>query len=306
MPSILNHSVELRHLLYFRAIAEHGSFTRAASVIGLRQPTLSQQIGQMEKALGVPLFDRARSRCRLTSAGEMLLPYVRRVLAEMDNLRSSLDDLSELRRGSLTLAVLPALNHRLLPTTLARFHQEYSGIQIRIHEMSVDDMERAVVSGTVELGLGMTPPAEPSLRAQTLFTEELMAVVPALDPLAEGESLTIDDIRTRPLLAPPPGYGTRTMLLKAFAKARRAPHFALELSSIDVLLSMVESGGGVGIVPASALWGRPAGDYATLRIVRPSMTRGIGFLTLHGAHTRPASAAFIAIAKSVAKSLAPD
>ena len=100
MPSILNHTVELRHLLYFQAVAEHGSFTRAAAVIGLRQPTLSQQIHQMEKLLGVTLFDRARRRCRLTSAGDMLLPYVRRVLAEMDNLRSSLDDLSELNLNS--------------------------------------------------------------------------------------------------------------------------------------------------------------------------------------------------------------
>lgn len=306
MPSILNHSVELRHLLYFQAVADHGSFTRAASVIGLRQPTLSQQIQQMEKALGVPLFDRARSRCRLTSAGEMLLPYVRRVLAEMENLRSSLDDLSELRRGSLTLGVLPSLNHRLLPETLARFHQEYSGIHIKILEMSVDDMERAVVTGTVELGIGVIPPAEPSLRTQTLFTEELMAVVPALDPLAEQTSVTIDDIRGRPLLAPPPGYGTRTMLLKAFSRARRVPGFALELSSVDVLLRMVESGGGVGIVPASTLWDRPPGDYAALRLVRPTLSRGIGFLTLHGAHTRPAAAAFIAIAKTVAKSLPPD
>ncbi len=306
MPSILNHSVELRHLLYFQAVAEHGSFSRAAAVIGLKQPTLSQQIQQMEKALGVPLFDRARSRCQLTPAGEMLLPYVRRVLAEMENLRSSLDDMSELRRGSLTIAVLPSLTHRLLPRALTRFHQEYSGIHIKILEMSVDDMERAVVSGTVELGIGMVPPAEMSLRTQPLYTEELMAVVPALDPLSEQASVTIDDIRTRPLLAPPPGYGTRTLLLKAFAKARRAPSFALELSSVDVLLQMVESGGGVGIVPASALWGRPEGDYVALRIVRPTLARQIGFLTLHGAHSRPAAAAFIPIVAAVAKSLSRE
>jgi DNA-binding transcriptional LysR family regulator len=303
MPSILNHAVELRHLLYFQAVAEHGSFTRAASVIGLRQPTLSQQIHQMEKALGVPLFDRARRRCRLTSAGEMLLPYVRRVLSEMENLRSSLDDLSELRRGSLSIAVLPSVTHRLLPLALARFHQEYSGIQIKILELSVDDMERALISGTVELGIGVVPPAETSLRGQVLFSEELMAVVPALDPLADEPSVNLEDLRDRPLLAPPPGYGTRTLLLKAFAKTRRAPQFALELSSVDVLLQMVESGGGAGIVPASALWGRPSRDYVALRITRPALKRQIGLLTLHGAHTRPAAEVFIPIIKAVAKSL---
>jgi len=304
MPSILNHSVELRHLLYFQAVAEHGSFTRAAAVIGLRQPTLSHQINQMEKALGVPLFDRARRRCRLTSAGEMLLPYVRRVLAEMENLRSSLDDLSELRRGSLTMAVLPSVTHRLLPLALEKFRESYAGIHVRILEMSVDDMERALARGTVELGIGYLPPAETSLRGQFLYTEELMCVVAPSDAWARLATVTMDELSKRALLAPPPGYGMRTLLLKAFSKVRRAPHFALELSSVDMLLHMVAAGGGTGIVPASALWGRTSGDYVALNVTRPSLRRQIGFLTLHGAHTRPAAEAFIPIVKAVAKSLA--
>ncbi|CAM2871496.1 LysR substrate-binding domain-containing protein [Rariglobus hedericola] len=303
MPSILNHAVELRHLLYFQALAQHGSFTRAAAVIGLRQPTLSQQIHQMEKALGVPLFDRARRRCRLTSAGEMLLPYVRRVLAEMENLRSSLDDLSDLKRGSLTVAVLPSVTHQLLPLALEKFHEDYSGIQVRILEMSVDEMERALVMGTVELGIGHTPPAETSLRHQSLYAEELVAVVATSDRLARRESATMEEISTRPLLVPPPGYGTRTLLLKAFAKVRRTPNFALELSSVDMLLHMVAAGSGLGIVPSSALWGRVAKDYAVVRIIRPTPKRQIGFLTLHGVHTRPAAEAFIPIVRAVAKNL---
>lgn len=307
MQSILNHTVELRHLLYFNAVSEHGSFTRAASVIGLRQPTLSQQIHQMEKALGVSLFDRSRKRCRLTSAGEMLLPYVKRVLAEMENLRSSLDDLSGLQRGALTVAVLPSLTHRLLPLALAKFHEDYAGIQIKIREMSVDEMERALVLGTVELGIGYTPPAETSLRSQSLFTEELVAVIATKDPLAKQASVTLEEISGRPLLVPPAGFGTRTLLLKAFAKARRSPHFALELSSVDMLLHMIAAGGTkhrVGIVPASALWERPSGNYVVVRITRPTLRRQIGFLTLHGVHTRPAAEAFIPIVRSVAKSLA--
>jgi len=306
MPSILNHAVELRHLLYFQAVAQQGSFTRAAAVIGLRQPTLSQQIHQMEKALGVPLFDRARRRCRLTPAGEILLPYVRRVLGEMENLRSSLDDLSKLKRGSLTVAVLPSVTHRLLPLALEKFREGYAGIRIKLLEMSVDDMERALVAGTVELGIGCVPPAETSLRGQSLYPEELVAVVRADDPLARHASVTVEELALRPLLAPPPGYGTRTLLLKAFAKVRRPPQLALELSSVDMLLHMVAAGSGTGIVPASALWGRTDSPktYAVLRITRPALRRQIGFLTSHGAHSRPAADAFIAIVKTVAKTLA--
>jgi LysR family cyn operon transcriptional activator len=222
----------------------------------------------------------------------------------MENLRSSLDDLSKLRRGSLTVAVLPSVTHRLLPLALEKFREGYGGIQIKLLEMSVDDMERALVTGTVEIGIGHVPPAETSLRGQSLYAEELVAVVAAADPQARTGVITVEELARRQLLAPPPGYGTRTLLLKAFAKARRTPHFALELSSVDVLLHMVAAGGGTGIVPASALWGRSAKNYAVLRITRPALRRQIGFLTMHGAHTRPAAEAFMTIVKTVAKSLA--
>jgi DNA-binding transcriptional LysR family regulator len=136
-----------------------------------------------------------------------------------------------------------------------------------------------------------------------LYGEELVAVVTTGDPLARQKVATAEEIAGRPLLAPPPGFGTRTLLLKAFAKARRTPTFSLELSSIDVLLRMVAAGGGTGIVPSSALWGRTAKDYAVVRLTRPAMKRQIGFLTPHGVHTRPAAEAFMPHMRAAVKSL---
>jgi LysR family cyn operon transcriptional activator len=169
--------------------------------------------------------------------------------------------------------------------------------------MSVDEMERALVLGTVELGIGHVPPSETSLRHQVIFNEELVAVVAATDPRAKQKGITSEELAAHPLLAPPPGYGTRTLLLKAFAKARRSPSFALELSSVEMLLRMVASGGGTGIVPASALWERASKDYAVMRITRPTLKRQIGFLTSHGVHTRPAAEAFMPFVRTVAKSM---
>lgn len=313
MPSILNDSVEFRHLLYFRAVAEAGSFTRAAAIIGLRQPTLSQQIRQLEDELGAPLFHRARRMCRLTPAGEMLLPYARRVLGEMENLRQSLDDLSGLKRGSLTVAALPVLSHRIMPLAVARFHAEHPDIRVRMLEMSVDDMEAALVQGTVEMGIGYMPPAAKSLRAQLLFQEELVALLRDDDPLvlAGGRGkkgsqargwTSMDELLRRPLIALPPGHGTRTMMLNAFASVRRVPRFSLETASVDVVLQVVRECGGPGIVPSSALWGRTDDELAgcaVLRVERPGLRRQVGFLNLSGVHTRPAAEAFIPIVQSV-------
>jgi DNA-binding transcriptional LysR family regulator len=318
MPSILKDLVELRHLRYFRAVAEVGSFSRAAALIGLRQPTLSQQIQQMEKALGVTLFSRTRRMCRLTPAGEMLMPYARRVLGEMADLRRSLDDLSGLRQGSLTVAVLPVLSYRVMPVVMARFQKLYPGIRVRLLEMSVDEMERALVVGTVEMGIGIIAPAEASLRGVPLFDEELVALVASGDVLARRATVAMEELAERPLIVAPAGYGTRTIILKACAQARRSPEFAVEASSVDVVFRTVAGGGGVGVLPETALWGRgpelkprAGGESGTgasagtackvVRIVRPTLRRKIGFLDVHGSQPRPAAEVFMPLVRAAVK-----
>jgi LysR family cyn operon transcriptional activator len=293
MASILNPTVELRHLIYFRTVAEEASFTRAAAVIGLRQPTLSHQIKQLEQALGVELFHRSRRQCRLTAAGEMLLPYARRVLGEMDALKRSLDDLSGLKRGSFALGVLPALAPRVLPAVVARFHAEHPGIRMRVVELSMDDMERDLTQGKIEVGLGVVPPAQQSLRGEALFTEEILALVGARDPLARRPEVTVEALAERPLALPPPGYGTRLLILNAFARARRVPKIAFESTSLDLLPPIVRGGTQVALVPALALGGDTPEGCKVLRITKPAMKRQIGVLTLQGAPPRPAAQAFL-------------
>ena len=305
MPSILDNSVELRHLRYFVAVANAGGFTRAAAIIGLKQPTLSHQIRQLETTVGAPLFHRARRLCRLTAAGELLLPYARRIISDMEDARRSLNDLSGLRRGTLALAALPVAAHYLLPKTLAQFRAEHPGIRVRALELSVDDMERALVRGEVELGLGFLPPSEGSLHAETLYEEELVAVVAAADPRAAQKTVTVSELATQSLATPPAGFGTRLLLLNAFAKARCSPQFAWELASLEALLRTVELGGGTGIVPASALWGRDSGGVAPLRIIRPTPRRQVGLLRVRGVHLSSAAEAFAGILKTMVRAATP-
>lgn len=293
MSSILNPTVELRHLIYFRAVAEEGGFTRAAALIGLRQPTLSHQIKQLEAALGVELFHRARRECRLTPAGEMLLPYARRVLAEMDALKRSLDDLSGLRRGTFSLGALPSLMGHVLPPVVARFRDEHPGIRMSVAELSMDDMERALTQGKIEIGVGVVPPSQASVRGQVLFTEELVALAAEGDALVKKEEVQLEALAARPLSLPPPGHGTRMLILNAFSRVRRVPNIAFEATSIDLAPQLVRAGGQVAILPASSLGGKTPARCRVLRITKPVIRRQIGVLSLQGAPLRPAVAAFV-------------
>jgi DNA-binding transcriptional LysR family regulator len=274
-------------------LAEARSFTRAAAAIGLSQPTLSHQIRQLETALGAELFQRSRTGCRLTALGESLLPYVRRVLGEMEALRQTLDDQSALRRGSLIVATLPVLAERVMPRALAAFHAAHPGIRVRVLEMSVDEMAHTLTTGRVEVCVAPMEAPGSLRRGELLFEEELVAVVPAGSATGNEGSISVAELAARPVIVPPPGFGTRTMILQAWAKARRSPSFALEVSSTEAVLQAVVRGGGIGIVPASALWGRWPDGWAVAQIVRPVLRRQIGVLYAQVGSSRPAADALI-------------
>ncbi len=293
MPSILDDSIELRHLRYFRAVAEVGNFTRAAAAIGLKQPTLSHQIRQLESALGSTLFERGRHACRLTAAGEVLLPHARRVLGEMAALRQSLDDESGMRRGSLTLAVLPVLAERVVAPAVSVFHRAYPGIQVKVLELSVDEMASALSTGAVDVCIGTLETSGTGFASQPLFEEELVAVVETR-ALRDGRtSLTVAELASFPVIVPPAGFGTRTLILNAWARARRSPIFALEANATEVVLQTVAAGGGVGIVPASALWGRNPVGWGAVRITRPVLRRQIGVFHAQVGNRRPSAQALM-------------
>jgi DNA-binding transcriptional LysR family regulator len=302
MPSILNDSVELRHLLYFRAVAEAGGFTRAAAEIGLTQPTLSQQIAQMERELGVELISRRNRECLLTPAGELVLQYARRIIGDMEALRRSLDDMSGLRRGSLSIAVLPVLAQRILPLALARFHKMHPGIRVLVNEMSVDEMARALSMGTVEVGLGCLGTSL-GLKGELLYSEELVAVLSKGDSLAARPTLTVAELAQRPVIAPPAGFGMRSLILQAWAKARRPAIFALEVGSVEAVLKAVASGAGPGILPGSALWGIKPDGWTVRRIMRPTMKRQIGFITAQGGKPRPAASALLPLIREAVREM---
>lgn len=306
MPSILHDPVELRHLRYFRVVAESGGFTRAAAEIGISQPTLSQQIHQLEEALGTKLLVRSSRQCRLTPAGELVLRHARRVLGDLESLRRSLEDLNGLRRGSLRVAVLPVLARRLLTQVLADFHRNYPEIRLSVLQMTVDEMARALSQGSVELGIGClgTPLG---LKGELLFTEELVAVVHEKDKPPGQSFVSVRELSRKAVIAAPAGYGTRTLMMGAWAKTRMPLVISLEVEDSATALRAVAAGCGAAVMPESALWGHDLTGVKVRRITGPVMRREIGLLMAQGAEIRPAAEALAPyLRKEAAKPLVLD
>ena len=155
--------MELHHLRYFEAVARHGHVTRAAQELHIAQPSLSKQIQALEAELGVVLFDRVGRRVELTEAGRLLLPYARRVLRDVADARTALQQWGSLEHGQVAIGAPPTVGAHVLPGALAAFHQLYPAIELRLHEMGAARLATLLEEGTIDLAVISVPfPVSPA------------------------------------------------------------------------------------------------------------------------------------------------
>lgn len=279
---------ELRHLRYFLTVAETAHFTEAARRLHVTQPTLSHQIRQFEDRLGVPLFDRAGRRVRLTEAGRALQPFAHRVVRELEAAQTELGELRGLQRGHLRVGLVQTVNACVVPEIVSRFTAAHPGIKVSCAEMAVEEIESGLETGRLDLGVGFLPASRRGLEGQKLFTEELIAVAATGHPLARRRSLAIRELKSEPLVLLAPRYCTRQLIDRAFATARVAPPVQLEMNAIESILATVRHTGLLTILPALALCRREPGIQA-IALTGPTPRRNVGLLWRRGAH-RPAAA----------------
>jgi DNA-binding transcriptional LysR family regulator len=253
--------MQLQQLRYFVAVAEARHFTQAAAAVGISQPTLSKQIHSLEEDLGAPLFARVRGNITLTAAGEALLPLATRILADADTARREVQDLIGLRRGRVRLGATPSLCMALVPPILRRYRDAHPGVDLHVTESGSLDLIRDLLRGDLDLALIILPErgVEPDLRAEPILRENL--VVASVDPLPAASAtgrVRIADLRDQPLVMFRKGYDLREMTLRACQEAGFEPSFAVEGGEMDAVLSLVEAGLGIALLPRIVVARRPA------------------------------------------------
>ncbi|MFG3689935.1 LysR family transcriptional regulator [Micromonospora sp. NPDC047740] len=269
--------MQLHQLRYFVAVAEVRHFTQAADLVGITQPSLSKQIHALETDLGAPLFERVRGNIALTAAGEVLLPLAKRILADVDTATREVQELVGLRRGRVRLGATPSLATSLAPPVLRRFRDAHPTVDLRVEEGGSQDLVRDLLRGDLDLALIIMPSAgtDPGLRADPILRESL--VVASVDPLpadpVTGE-LRITDLRDEPLVMFREGYDLRDATLQACREAGFEPRLAVDGGELDAVLSFVEAGLGVALVPGIAVARRPG--IRVTRLTRPGVRRTIG------------------------------
>jgi DNA-binding transcriptional LysR family regulator len=238
----------------FLAVAETGSFSRAAERIYLTQPAISKRIATLERRFDAQLFDRIGRRVQLTEAGRALFERSRSILAELDDAKRSLANLSGQIRGSLSLATSHHIGLHRIPDTLKRFHARYPDVRLDLRFMDSEQACHAVVRGELELAVVTLPPAPiAQLRCEHVWHDPLDVVVAPNHPLAAQRSATVRALLDHPAILPGPGTYTREIILKALGAARRKVRVDMTTNYLEVLKMLVSIGLGWTALPRTMI-----------------------------------------------------
>jgi DNA-binding transcriptional LysR family regulator len=269
--------MQFQQLQYFVAVAETRHFTRAADLVHVAQPSLSQQIKALERELGADLFLRARGNITLTDAGEALLPLARRILADADTARHEVQELAQLRSGRVRLGATPSVCTGLLPDVLRAFHDLYPGIRLLIEEGGSHDLVRELARGALDLALVVLPLPTPSpaLTTVELLREDLVVVSsPDAPAPGRGRTVRVPDLEGERLVMFRHGYDLRELTVAACRAEGFEPDFAVEGGEMDAVLGFVRAGLGVAVVPRMVATRSGRGLRVT-PLARPGLHRTI-------------------------------
>lgn len=229
----------LRFLRYMDEVARTGSIRGAADRLNVTPSALNRRIMDLEEELGLKLLERRPRGVRLTSAGEVFLTYVREQLNDADRMRSQLEDLRGLRRGTVRIACSQALAHDFLPRQIGAFRKRYP---LMTFEVMVVDHERAMgllVDYVVDLILVFRPPFLGRLRPIMTLPQRLVALMNADHPLARKAKLRLADCTGHPLALPEFSTGGRQMIEERLSRAGLKLSVAAETNSFELLRGLV-------------------------------------------------------------------
>ncbi|MFB7307535.1 LysR family transcriptional regulator [Streptomyces sp. NPDC056192] len=246
--------MELRHLSAFIAVAEELHFGRAAKRLQMAQPPLSQQVRQLEKELGVQLFERNTRSVRLTSAGESFLQPVRTVLDDLDTAVRAARAAGRGEYGRVTIGFAGASSHETLPLLTRAVRAAHPALELVMKGQTYADVALAgVADGSLDLGFVRLPVTRPGVRYRVIDEEELVCALPSDHPLARLEQIPLEVLAQEPFVSFPANTGStvRDATVGACEAAGFNPRVVQEAPDSYTILALVAAGVGVTLTVTS-------------------------------------------------------
>ena len=279
------------NLLKYRAFVktvEMGSFTKAAESLNYAQSSVSKMIADLEKEWGIPLLQRSKSGICLTSFGEEILPYARRILRDFEDLEQQVDRINGIQSGIVRIGTFSSVAINWLPDVFAKFQKDYPGIDYEMLMGDYKEVAQWVEEGRVDCGF-LRLPAEGNLDAISLKKDEYKVVLPMDHPLALAEYVDIHDLEGEPFLLLE--HGGKTEVSEILERYHVHPQIRFTTWEDYAIMSMAEKGLGIGILPGLILQRIPY--RIAIRPLKEPYYREIGLVMKDKKHLAPAVEKFM-------------
>jgi DNA-binding transcriptional LysR family regulator len=231
--------MDIRQLELFVAVAEHGSFTKAARAAHIVQPAISIAIRKLEEKLGITLFDRGDKKVSLTAEGDVLYQHAKTILRQSALAELEMKELHGLDKGQVRIA-MPAMHASYyFPDLFCEFRKIYPGLHVYVQEAGSREIQQSILDGSIELGIVMVDEAPDSLEVRPFLKEEMLALVSSKHPLSKQKSVTFRRFAREPLAVTREGYCMRETMNRLSLQHDISPNIQFEANLMQLTKKLV-------------------------------------------------------------------
>ncbi|WP_312189495.1 LysR family transcriptional regulator [Sphingobacterium sp.] len=249
----MNYQIELRHLLYFKVLAEELHFRKAAERLFIAQPGLSRQIKQLEESYGVILFERSKRNVQMTEAGQYLFTEVKEMFRHLDQIETQLRSFANGKICTLKLGFIGSAVQTILPQLLVNLKREQPDIELSLHELANETQLDLIQKKELDLGFVRLSEAPTGLSSLPIYTEHFSLVLPNDHPLLRQQTLAFETLKDEPFILFSKNYSHSyyDLVMSIFSDHQFTPKVTLRTVNALTIFNMVAQGLGVAIVPSS-------------------------------------------------------
>lgn len=271
----------------FHAVAETSSFTLAGRQLFVAQSAVSRKVRLLEEELGEKLFKRVNKRVFLTSSGEVMLRYTRRIFQDLRNASLEVSEIAQLNKGTISIGSGMTACMYLLPPIIEKFQTRFPKLEIKVVTGTSETLISQIRNSTVDMGVLTLPVHGPDLEVIPFITEELVVVTSPKHRLAKRRNVSTEELQDCPMILFNAGTATRRLIDDYFQRLRLQPKIVMESESVATIKPLVRINLGISLLPLRAVSGEAKrGELHYLRVRDEKLTRDIG-LVVHKSDYKP-------------------
>lgn len=271
--------MELRQIQYFIEVAKREHMTDASNDLHVAQSAISRQISNLESELGVDLFIREGRNVKLTPIGRIFLKHMKEAIKAIENAKREVKENLDPEQGTIRIGFPSSLAIYTMPTVISAFRAEHPHVKFHLKQGSYQYLIEAVAKGEIDMALlGPVPKGVKHIKEETLFSEELVALLPDNHPLANHPSVHLNQLENDSFVLFPEGFVLREIVVNACQQLGFEPHMSFEGEDIDAVKGFVSAGLGVTLIPETTLMDSLPRTTVKLPLNDPKVSRTVGVI----------------------------